>query len=461
MNTVMSPPTTRDPGTAASLPCLQAFEALEREGAWRRQPSWLFPIRKAGLARFAELGYPTLQDEDWRFTSVGPIADLPFRPARPAASAGITAEVLAGLPFSRLPGDRLVFVDGRFAPEWSHLAAHEHGVVVTNLAAALENRPELIEPHLARVAVSERDAFAALNEAFFTDGAFVDVPAGKTVGDPVRLVFLTTGQEPGATVSTRNLLLVGAGGRVTVIEQRASLSEAVHVTNSITELVAGDGAVVECLRFQDEGPGALSLGGCHTRLGRGVNLRLHSFALGGRLSRYSIRAGLHGEGIEAVLNGLYIVDGDRLADHHMIVDHARPHCASHEYFNGILGGRSRGVFHGRILVRPDAQKTDAKQTNKNILISDDATAITKPQLEIYADDVKCTHGATVGQLHPEQVFYLRARGIPVEIARRMLIHAFAGEIIDRVGCAPAREELDGLIWDRLERDEQIQLGAHH
>jgi Fe-S cluster assembly protein SufD len=354
-----------------------------------------------------------------------------------------------------------VFVDGRFARELSHIAAHDGGVVVTNLAAALETSPELIEPHLARLASSERDAFAALNEAFFTDGAFLHVPAGRALADPVRLVFLTTGQEPGATVSTRNLIVAGAASRFTVIEQCASLTQAVHVTNAITELAADDRAAIEYLRFQDEGAGALSVGGCHTRLGRAVNLNLHSFALGGRLARYTIRAGLHGEGIEAVLNGLYIVDGDRLADHHMIVDHAQPHCASHEYFNGILGGRSRGVFHGRILVRPGAQKTDAKQTNKNILISDDATAIAKPQLEIYADDVKCTHGATVGQLHPEQVFYLRARGIPVEIARRMLIHAFAGEIIDRVGCTPAREELDGLIWDRLERDERIQLGAHH
>jgi Fe-S cluster assembly protein SufD len=161
-----------------------------------------------------------------------------------------------------------------------------------------------------------------------------------------------------------------------------------------------------------------------------------------------------------VLNGLYLAEGDQVADHHMVVDHAQPHCASHEYFNGILEGRARGVFHGRILVRPGAQKTDAKQTNKNLLLSEDATVNTKPQLEIYADDVKCTHGATIGQLHPEHIFYLRSRGIPLETARRMLIHAFAGEIIERVRCAPLREVLDSLVWDRLEQDAQIQVGPH-
>lgn len=458
MNTAVSPREIPAPGAAPVPPCRQAFETLERAGAWRPQPAWLLPRRQAGLARFEERGYPTLQDEDWRFTNLSALAALPFRPAAPAAAPAV--ELPAGLPFSSLPGDRLVFLDGRFVPAWSHVSAQADGVVIGSLATALQQCPQQVEPHLTRLASGEPDAFTALNDAFFTDGAFVYVPAGQTLPAPVRLVFLTTGDESGATVATRNLVVAGARSRFTVIEQCASLSDATHVTNSLTELVADDASALEYLRFQDEGSGALSVGGCHARLGRAVNLKLHSFALGGRLSRYTIRAGLQGEGIEAVLNGLYLVDGERLADHHMIVDHARPHCASHEYFNGILGGRSRGVFHGRILVRPGAQKTDAKQTNKNVLLSDDAVANTKPQLEIYADDVKCTHGATVGQLHPEQVFYLRARGIPVETARRMLIHAFAGEIIDRVDYGPAREELDRLVWDRLERDERVQLGAH-
>jgi len=209
------------------------------------------------------------------------------------------------------------------------------------------------------------------------------------------------------------------------------------------------------VKFQDEAAAAFHLATIAGQLGRSSRVNLHSFALGAKLSRNNIRTRLAGEGLECVLNGLYLTRGEQLADHHMIVEHAQPHCASHEYFNGILDDKSKGVFHGRILVREIAQKTDAKQTNKNLLLSDDATADTKPQLEIYADDVKCTHGATVGQLNAESIFYLRARGIGVANARRMLIHAFAGEIIARVKHAAVREELDKLVWDRLEANPHL------
>jgi Fe-S cluster assembly protein SufD len=220
-------------------------------------------------------------------------------------------------------------------------------------------------------------------------------------------------------------------------------------------VVAGEGAIVEHCKFQDESLSAFHVATLHADLGRNSNFTSHSMITGARLSRNNIKTALNGEGIECILNGLYLTNGDQLADHHMIVEHAKAHCNSHEYFNGILNGRSRGVFHGRILVQPEAQKTDAKQTNKNLLLSDDATIDTKPQLEIYADDVKCTHGATIGQLNEESIFYLRARGIGLETARRMLIHAFAGEIIDRIKCRAAREELDNLFWDRLEQHPQI------
>jgi len=223
----------------------------------------------------------------------------------------------------------------------------------------------------------------------------------------------------------------------------------------VTEIVVGDDANVEHCKFQDEAPGAFHLAALHARVGRSSNFISHSIATGAKLSRNNIRAVLAGEGLECVLNGLYLTRGDQLADHHMVVEHARPHCHSHEYYNGILDGRSKGVFHGRILVRPAAQKTDAKQTNKNLLLSEEATVDTKPQLEIYADDVKCTHGATVGQLNEESIFYLRARGIGAETARRILIHAFAGEIVERIHCAPAREELDRLIWQRLEANPHV------
>ncbi len=219
--------------------------------------------------------------------------------------------------------------------------------------------------------------------------------------------------------------------------------------------MAGEGAVVEHVKFQDESWSAYHISTFAAHLDKSSNVTSHSFVTGARLSRNNIHTNLAGPGLDCVLNGLYLTKDDQLADHHMVVEHAQPHCNSHEYFNGILQDRSRGVFHGRILVRPEAQKTDAKQTNKNLLLSDEATADAKPQLEIYADDVKCTHGATVGQLNEESIFYLRARGIGADTARRMLIHAFAGEIIERIRFEPAREELDALIWDRLEENPQI------
>jgi len=236
-----------------------------------------------------------------------------------------------------------------------------------------------------------------------------------------------------------------------------SLSDAAYFTNAVTELVAEENAVVEHLKYQDENQQAFHIATVAAHCGRTSNVVTHSIALGAKLSRTNIFTTLAGEGLECTLNGLYLTRGEQLADHYMIVDHAKPHGASHEYFNGILADKSKGVFHGRILVRPDAQKTDAKQTNKNLLLSDDATANTKPQLEIYADDVKCTHGATLGQLNDESIFYLRSRSIPREKARRMLIQAFAGEIIDRVRCVAVREELDSLVWERLEQNQKIKI----
>jgi Fe-S cluster assembly protein SufD len=253
------------------------------------------------------------------------------------------------------------------------------------------------------------------------------------------------------------VIVAGANSHLTVIESYLATHNAAYFTNTVTELAAGENAVVEFVKYQAEAAEAFHIGMIGAHLGRASNVRIHSFALGAKLSRTNIRTNLAGEGLECVLNGLYVTGGEQLADHHMIVEHAQPHCASHEYFNGILDDKSRGVFHGRILVREIAQKTDAKQTNKNLLLSDDATADTKPQLEIYADDVKCTHGATIGQLNPESIFYLRSRGIGTDTARRMLIHAFAGEIIERVKCDAAREELDKVVWDRLEANHHLAV----
>jgi len=434
--------------TKAPDPFLDKFKKFEKEA---KHPSWLFPLRKAGIARFAELGFPTTRHEDWRFTNVAPIVKLPFNPLFEADHKEVTRKTLSQFTFAGLAGSRLVFVNGHCSKELSTVGGLPDGVRVGSLTAALAGDSTLLEKHFARYARSDENAFAALNTAFFQDGAFIHVPAGKVVTEPVQLVFVSTTKETGATTHPRILVIAENQSRLTVIESYVSTVDAPYFTNAVTEFVVGDNAVVEHLKFQDESLAAFHLATLHSHLGRNCRFTSHSIALGARLSRNDIRTNLAGERLECVLNGLYLTKGEQLADHHMIVEHAQPHCASHEYFNGILDDKSKGVFHGRILVQQIAQKTDAKQTNRNLLLSDEATVDTKPQLEIYADDVKCTHGATIGQMDEDSIFYLRSRGIGLEQARRMLMHAFAGEIIDRVKCEPVREELDALVWDRLEQ----------
>jgi Fe-S cluster assembly protein SufD len=432
-------------------PFLKAFGRLESAS----RPSWLLPFRKSGVACFAELGFPTLHDEDWRFTNVASIANLPFQLAREITVNGAESKILSESVFAKLSGNRLVFVNGFFSVKLSSLKEISGRVRVENLSAALAKDSAFIEKHLGKYAHTADNSFAALNQAFFTDGAFIFIPQNVEVAEPIQLIYISSAKQSGETSQPRNLIIAEANSKATIIESYLSTADVTYFTNAVTEIVAGENAAIEHVKLQDEAASAFHIATIAGEFGRASNVNVHSFALGAKLSRNNIRAKLAGEGLECILNGLYLTRGEQLADHHMIVEHAQPHCASHEYFNGILGDKSKGVFHGRIYVHPVAQKTDAKQTNKNLLLSDDATADTKPQLEIYADDVKCTHGATVGQLNDESIFYLRSRGLDTPTAKRMLIHAFAGEIVERVKCQPVREELDKLVWERLEANTHL------
>jgi Fe-S cluster assembly protein SufD len=444
------------PAPAAPTENRDAYRAaFERRRKVARDPAWLAAARDAAMARFTELGFPTVQDEDWRFTNVAPVARLPFRPNLESGANVPVPEAMDPLPFAGLRANRLVFVDGHFAPGLSSIRPQPGGVRIASLRDLLATEPTLVEQHLHRQTGPAANAFLALNTAFFQDGACVLVPPDTVVPDPLLLLFLSTGEEEGSAAHVRNLIVAERGSRLTVIESYISLTDAAVVTNTLTELVVGDEARVEHLKWQEENPRSFHVAHLAARFGRASQVIVHSFALGARLSRTGIQALLAGPDLECVFNGLYLTKGDQLADHHMVVEHAQPHCASHEYFNGILDDQSKGVFHGRILVQPAAQKTDAKQTNKNLLLSDAATVDTKPQLEIYADDVKCTHGATVGQMDEDSIFYLRSRGIGLETARQMLMHAFAGEIIDRVRCEAVREELDRRVWQRLEQQPHL------
>jgi Fe-S cluster assembly protein SufD len=319
---------------------------------------------------------------------------------------------------------------------------------VQSLAYVVAHRPDLVRQHLGRYAATEDRPFSALNTAFVNEGAFVHVPAKATIAEPIQLLFLASGDKQ-VVAHPRNLIVLEREARASIVETYASLKQVPYWTNSVTEVVAGEGARVDYHRVQRESTKAYHVGTTQTHQDRDSIVNVHAVAVGATLARHDIGAVMAGPGGRLILNGLYLLDGAQHADHHTTIDHAADHCESHEYFNGVLDGKSRGVFTGRIIVRPGAQKTDSKQTNNNLLLSTDAHADSQPQLEIYADDVKCTHGSTVGPLDPRAVFYLESRGIGEREARRLLTYGFAAEILGRMEVAPLRAQLDAIVRGRL------------
>ncbi len=415
-------------------------------------PEWLRTLRRNGLAHFTELGFPTTKLEDWIYTPVTAITKLAFKPATAASAAAtaVTAQQLTPFAFPGWTGSRLVFVNGHFAPALSTLPAPQPGVTITNLAAAIASGDKTVEAHLSRHARVDESGFSALNTAFLADGAFISLAPNAIAAEPVHLLFLAVPSDSANTAQPRNLIVAGANSSAKIVEHYVSLGGAAHFTNAITEIVVGEGANIEHAKFQEENLEAFHIATVQATLARASRFLSHSISSGARLARHNIHLVMTGPGVECVMNGLYAVGGKQLVDHHTVADHATPHCASHEFYHGILGGQSRGVFNGKIFVRKDAQKTDAKQTSRNLLLTDTAQVDTKPQLEILADDVKCTHGATVGQLNDEALFYCRTRGIAEVNARRLLTHAFASEIVNRITVEPVREHLEQVLWARLE-----------
>jgi Fe-S cluster assembly protein SufD len=319
---------------------------------------------------------------------------------------------------------------------------------VQSLAHIVANRQDQVRAHLGKYAATEDRPFSALNTAFVRDGAFVYVPARAAIREPIQLLFLATGDEQVVT-HPRNLIVLDREARASIVETYASLGQGPYWTNSVTEVVVGEGARVDYHRVQRESVKAYHVATTQTHQERDSTVNLHTVAFGAALARHDIGTVMAGPGGTLILNGLYLLDGAQHADHHTTIDHAAHHCESHEYFNGVLDGKSRVVFTGRIIVRPGAQKTDSKQTNNNLLLSTDAHADSQPQLEIYADDVKCTHGSTVGPLDPRAVFYLRSRGLDEREARRILTYGFATEILGRMAVAPLRAQLDAVVRRRL------------
>jgi Fe-S cluster assembly protein SufD len=401
--------------TTAGNSYLAEFERFEKSLPGNGPP-FAYRLRQAAIARFAALGFPTSRDEDWRFTNVAPLTKTPFELAGPQT-----------------------------APATYQTGALPAGVIVTSLADALTKHPELVEQHLGRHADSKDHAFVALNTAFLRDGLFVHVPRNVVVEEPIHLNFAAVANERPVVWQRRTLIVVAAGAQCRLIESYRGPDGGGYFTNAVTEVFVGEGAVVDHTKIQEEGDGAFHVSTTQIHLERAGVFTSQAVQLGGALVRNDVNAVFGGERGEATLNGLTLARGRQHIDNHTLIDHARPNCASHELYKCVLDDKAVGVFNGKIFVRPDAQKTDAKQTNQTLLLSEDATINTKPQLEIFADDVKCTHGATVGQLDETALFYLRSRGIGLEQARALLTFGFANDIVSRIQVAPLRDRLEGLL----------------
>jgi Fe-S cluster assembly protein SufD len=424
-------------------PFVAEYDAFEAATARDGHES-IRSLRRSAIARFAELGLPTVREEEWRFTSIAPVAKTRFRLAGDAPKELTPGDVsLAGVP--GLDSVELVLINGRFAPELSSLAGLPRGVIVSSLAEALASDNPLVARHLGKLAGFNTSAMVALNTAFIADGAFIHVPRGVVVKQPIEILNVARPGADAAAIYPRNLVVADEGAQVTLVENYEGVPGSVYLTNAVTEVCVGENAMVDYYRVQRESDQAYHFGALQVRQERASSFSSHAITFGAAISRNDLGLELAGEGAVGTLNGLYMVGGQQLADTHTRIDHAMPNCESHELYKGILTDKARGVFNGRILVRQDAQKTNAKQTNKNLLLSPTALVNTNPQLEIYADDVKCTHGATIGQMDEQSVFYLRSRGINEADARCLLTFAFANDIVRRIRIPELRSMLEDIV----------------
>ena len=424
-------------------------------------PAWVKERREQAATRFEQVGYPTVRNEDWRFTNVAPIADATF-----SAAEGSFAQAASLVEGVNVPGAlRLTILNGRFAAGLSDLTAMPKGLRIAGLRDGARDGADGLEQHLARVFNVEAHPFAALNTAHLDDGVAIFVAAGAVIEAPIHIVVVTgSDASPDGSAKAGNqavvahprvLVVAGANSQVKIAQTFVGAPGSVYFNNAVAEVVVGEGAIVEYYTDQRESERAFHIANLQAHVAAKGVFASHAFSIGARLQRHDIGIALKGEGADCTMNGVYLADGERLMDTHTALDHAMPHCTSHELYKGILAGRARAVFNGRIIVRIDAQKTDAKQTNRALLLSDEATINSNPQLEIFADDVKCTHGAAVGQLDEEAMFYLQARGLTRIEARDMLLHAFAGEVLEGLKIPALRDQVEQAFFTALGRDVQL------
>ncbi|MDQ1639400.1 MAG: Fe-S cluster assembly protein SufD [Pyrinomonadaceae bacterium] len=426
----------------------EAFQALQKSRGV--ESSWLDRLRENAMERFAELGFPSVKEEEWKYTNVAAIARTNFQPASPSAGATqLDAELkqLGSVPEAR--SSQLVFVDGILRNDLSSLGALSQQVVAIDLDQALadERYSEIVRAHLARQADYVVNGFTALNTAFINRGAFVYIPKGVLVAAPIHLMFIA--QSENTANFPRVLIVAEENSSATIVENYVSVEEARYLTSPVVEVVLAEGARLEHYKVQRESVEAFHVATTAVGLGRNSSYDTTTITFGAKLSRHDIVVNMDHEGAECWVDGLYLVTGDQHADTHSVIDHRQPNCTSHQLYKGILDGKSRAVFNGKVFVRHNAQKTDAMQTNKNLLLSNEARVDTKPQLEILADDVKCAHGAAVGQIDEEELFYLETRGLHPDLGRNLLTYGFAEEVIAKIKLDSIRNELDEAVLHRL------------
>ncbi len=428
-----------------------AFRQLQRTTA--SDPAWFGRLRESAMDRFEQLGFPSVKEEEWKYTNVAPISKLSFRPALASIEADALANSaeLEGFHYLEAQASQLVFRNGVLRNDLSSLAGLPVGVVALDLADAIADAKygELIREHLARVADYNANPFTALNTAFVSSGAFILIRKGIELESPLHLNFITDTSDPQPANFPRVLIIAEENSRATVIESYASISDAAYFTNAVVEIVLKDGARLEHYKVQRESVDAYHIATTSADLGPNSSYDSTTINFGARLSRHDIQVMMAHEGAECWVDGLYVVSSDQHTDTHSVIDHQQPHCTSHQLYKGILDGKSRAVFNGKIFVRHGAQKTDAMQTNKNLLLSNEARVDTKPQLEILADDVKCAHGAAVGQIEEDALFYLETRGIHPDLAKNLLTYGFAEEVIGKIKVDSIRAQLDEAVLNRI------------
>ena len=429
---------------------LKSYELFENSLNGDRVSS-ISNLRKKAFGKFSELDFPTTKDEEWKYTSIAPLLGHTFVPSLKRKS--LAKDKVENFLFEELDSNIVVVVNGFYSDELTTLKNIPKGVEVSSIAKAISADSPFVKEHLGKYADFTTHIFTSLSTAFTKDGVLIHIPEGKIVEHPIHILFITDVENEKLLIQPRNLFVAEKNSQATIIEHFVNIESGVYFTNTVTEIVVGENAIIDHIKLQEESKSAFHISRMEVDQERASNFTSHFVSLGSSLTRNEFNSGFNDEGGECKLNGLFLTEGSQLFDVHTLIDHAKPHCNSHEHYKGILNDVSRGVFNGKVIVRPDAQKTNAFQENNNIILSREALVNTKPQLEIFADDVKCSHGATIGQLDKEAMFYLRSRGIGEETARTILIHAFASDVITSVKVEAVRNYIEGILNEKFNHTE--------